>query len=165
VEEIKKILRAAPWVGLQMKIETCIVPIYGVLWENCYLWLSGSSMSSSLYSIDPRLLFCMHLQLVLFGLRSSLVRNQYVRHGFAPGARSVDGVVRQFPKESNDDTFMPVEGKPRWWMDWFCVANSGGSSNQTLWSQLVDTVGPSHIRYSKILLVSSKPVGQVAPQV
>jgi hypothetical protein len=40
---------------------------------------------------------------------------------------------------------------------------SGGSSNQTLWDQLVDTVGLSHISYSKILLVSSKPV--VAPHV
>jgi hypothetical protein len=41
--------------------------------------------------------------------------------------------------------------------------NSGGSSDQTLWGQLVDTVGPSHISYSKILLVSSKPVGPGGP--
>jgi hypothetical protein len=41
--------------------------------------------------------------------------------------------------------------------------DSGGSSNQTLWGQLVDTVGPSHISYSKILLVSSKPVGPGGP--
>jgi hypothetical protein len=41
--------------------------------------------------------------------------------------------------------------------------HSGGSSNQTLWGQLVDTVGPSHISYSKILLVSPKPVGPGGP--
>jgi hypothetical protein len=42
-------------------------------------------------------------------------------------------------------------------------APSGGSSNPTLWGQLVDTVGPSHISYSKNLLVSSKPVGPGGP--
>jgi hypothetical protein len=41
--------------------------------------------------------------------------------------------------------------------------DSGGSSDQTLWGQLVDTMGPSHISYSKILLVSSKPVGPGDP--
>jgi hypothetical protein len=43
------------------------------------------------------------------------------------------------------------------------VSPSGGSSNQTLWGQLVDTVGPSYISCSKILLVSSKPVGPGGP--
>jgi hypothetical protein len=41
---------------------------------------------------------------------------------------------------------------------------SGGSNNQNLWGQLVRAVGPSHICYSKFLLISSKAMGLGGPK-
>jgi hypothetical protein len=89
-------------------------------------------------------------------------------------SQSTAGVIGVLPNFST-----PVASAGRVWIIFFAMAakerskefsqkkerskDSGGSSNQTLWGQLVDTVGPSHISYSKILLVSSKPVGPGGP--
>jgi hypothetical protein len=45
----------------------------------------------------------------------------------------------------------------------FGTIASGGSRTQNLWGRLVEAEGPSHICYSKIPLVLSKPVGPDGP--
>jgi hypothetical protein len=55
------------------------------------------------------------------------------------------------------------------WLPNYCVdfsvfvLTSGGSMTQNLWGQPVEAEGPSHICYSKIPLVLSKPVGPDGP--